>query len=91
MAYNDLFEDAAERLLDGIRTAQKLTLDAVERTARNFGAFVPRVALPLPFELPRPREIAESAFRFGERLAQTNKEFTLKLIDLLYPATSRSR
>jgi len=46
--------------------------------------------VPLPFELPRPREVAETAFRFSERLAENNKEFTLKLLDALYPAPAHS-
>ncbi len=91
MDNNEIGENAVDRLFEGIRTAQQLTLDVVERAGKTFSELIPRIDVPLPFELPRPREVAERAFRFTERLAENNKEFTLKLLDALYPAPAHSR
>jgi len=84
MDYIKTIEGAGDTLIDSIRTAQDRTVDAVERVGKVVAPYVPdysKFGIKLPFALPRPREIAESAFRFWLRLAENQKEFTLKLLD----------
>ncbi|HKM99383.1 MAG TPA: hypothetical protein VJX23_02615 [Candidatus Binataceae bacterium] len=84
MDYSNNVEKAADRLLDGIRFYQEFTLDAVERAGKTIGGLMS--AAPLP----RPREVAESAFKVWGRFAENNREFTLKLLDALYPKSEKS-
>ncbi len=84
MDYIKTLEGAGDTLIDNIRTAQDRTVDAVERVGKVVAPYVPDYAnlgIKLPVALPRPREIAESAFRFWMRLAENQREFTLKLLD----------
>lgn len=83
------FETAGDNLIDGIRTAQDLTLAAVEGVRTVVAEYVPNVkgfASPLKANQLPLREVAESTFRFWHRVAEHQKQFTLRLVDALEPA-----
>jgi hypothetical protein len=84
MDYTTGIEKVTDRLLEGIRVYQELTLAAAERAGKTFGDFAK--ASPLP----RPRTVAETAFKAWDKLAENNREFTLKLLDALYPKADKN-
>ncbi len=90
MDYIKTVEEAGDKLIEGIRAAQDYTVAAVEPVGKAVGGFVPNVG-PLPVDMPKPREVVESAFRFWQRLAENQKEFTLKLIDAIEPVVVTAR
>jgi hypothetical protein len=89
MDYINTFEKAGDDLIGRIRAAQDRTVDAIERIGKAVGGF--KVPMQLPVDLPRPREIAEPAFRFWLQLAESQKEFTLKLLDALEPCSGNGK
>ena len=90
MDYIETLENAGDEFINGIRTAQDATLTAVGRVSKAVGGFVPNVAIPLPVELPRATAVAESAFRFWQKVFENQKEFTLKLLEALEPVTPKT-
>ena len=86
MDYVKTLENAGDDLIDSIRAAQDSTLAAVERVGTPIAKFLPKVPTPLPLDLPRTRVVAEATFRFCQRLAENQKEFTLKLLDAITPS-----
>jgi len=94
MSYIKAFETAGDNLIEGIRTAQDLTLAAVEGARKAVAEYVPNVTgftSPLKTEQLPLREVTESTFRFWHRVAENQKHFALRLIDALEPANGRTK
>ena len=71
--------------------AQDFTVTLAETVVTPFARRVPDLPVPDGLRLPRPREVAEAAFAFGERLAQSQKDFALRLLEALDPAKSDAK
>jgi len=85
MDYMKSFEKAGDDLIDSLRAVQDSTVTAVEGIGSPLAKLLPSTGISLPVDLPRPRELAEATFRFWEKLAENQKEFTLKLLDAITP------
>jgi hypothetical protein len=91
MDYVKSLEKAGDDLIGSIRALQESTLTAVEGIGNPFAKLAPSEGLALPVDLPRPREVAEATFRFWEKIAENQKEFTLKLLDAITPPTKSAK
>jgi hypothetical protein len=80
-------EKAGDQLIDAIRFVQDLTASLVEAVVTPFARRVPELPLPDRLRPPRPKAVAEVAFDFVERLAQSQKEFALRIIEAFDGAT----
>jgi hypothetical protein len=84
-------EKAGDEVIAAIRVAQDFTISLAETVVTPFARRVPDLPVPDALRLPRPREVAEAAFTFGERLAQSQKDFALRLLEALDPAKSDAK
>ncbi|HEY6418802.1 MAG TPA: hypothetical protein VIX59_07360 [Candidatus Binataceae bacterium] len=91
MDYIETLDNAGDTLIEGIKTVQNFTVAAAERVGSMVSGLIPNTTMPLPVNLPEPREFAEMSFRFWQRLAENQKEFTLKLIDAFQPTTKSAK
>jgi len=91
MDYIKSFEKAGDDLIDSIRAVQDSTITAVEGIGNPLAKFIPSTGLSLPADLPQPRDLAEATFRFWEKVAENQKEFTLKLIDAITPPAKATK
>ncbi len=91
MDYIETLDNAGDTLIEGIKSVQNFTVAAAERVGSMVNGFIPSSTMPLPVNMPEPRELAEASFRFWKRLAENQKEFTLKLIDAFAPATKSTK
>jgi len=91
MDYIKTFEKAGDDLLGSIRAVQESTITAFEGIGNPFAKLIPNTGLSLPAEMPRAREVAEATFRFWEKVAENQKEFTLKFLDAIAPHTKHKK
>ncbi len=84
-------EKAGDEVINAIRVAQDLTISLAEAVVTPIAKRVPDLPVPDGLKLPRPREVAEAAFTFGERFAQSQKDFALRLLEALDPAKSDAK
>ncbi len=91
MDYVKTIEKAADDFIDNIGTAQEWAVSVVEQASKAVNGIVPRTNLQLPVELPRLRDVAESAFRVRDRWLDNQREFTLKLLDAIAPPAHRTK
>lgn len=91
MDYIKSFEKAGDDLIDSMRAVQDSTVTAVEGIGNPLAKLIPSTGFTLPVDLPRPREVAEATFRFWEKVAENQKEFTLKLLDAITPPTKPAK
>jgi hypothetical protein len=84
-------EKAGDEMINAIRVAQDLTISLAEAVVTPIAKRVPDLPVPDGLRLPRPREVAEAVFTFGERLAQSQKDFALRLLEALDPAKSDAK
>jgi hypothetical protein len=79
-------EKAGDEVIAAIRVAQDFTVSLAEAVVKPFAKRVPDLPVPDSLRLPKLREVAEATFAFGERLAQSQKDFALRLLEALDPA-----
>jgi hypothetical protein len=91
MDYIKSFEKAGDDLIGSIRAVQESTITAFEGIGTPLAKLMPSSGLSLPVDMPRPREVAEATFRFWEKVAENQKEFTLKLLDAITPASKTKK
>ena len=84
-------EKAGDEVIAAIRVAQDFAVSLAEAVVKPFAGRVPDLPVPDALRPPRPREVAEAAFTFGERLAQSQKDFALRLLEALDPAKSDAK
>ena len=84
-------EKAGDEVIAAIRVAQDLTVSLAEAVVTPIAKRVPDLPVPDALRLPRPRALAEAAFAFGERLAESQKDFALRLLEALDPAKSDAK
>ena len=84
-------EKAGYEVIAAIRVAQDFTVSLAEAVVTPLAKRVPELPVPDALQLPRPQAVAEAAFAFGERLAQSQKDFTLRLLEALNPAKSDAK
>ena len=74
-------EKAGEQLIAAIRFVQDLTVSFVEAVVSPFARRVPELPIPERLRPPRPRAVAEVGFDLAERFAQSQRDFTLRLLE----------
>ncbi len=84
-------EKAGDELIAAIRVAQDLTVSLAEAVVTPIAKRVPDMPVPEALRPPQPRALVEAAFNFGERLAQSQKDFALRLLEAFDPAKSDAK
>ena len=84
-------DNAGEALISAIRTGQNWVASFAETVGPPIARRIPAVPLPNALRPPLPRDVAESAFRFLQRLIRTQTEFTLRLLDAFDPTVNRGK
>jgi hypothetical protein len=82
-----VFTDA---VVAGVKQTQEVAFSGISLWLDFAGkAFtIPELdALPFVDQLPRPKAVVESTFGFAEELLGTQKDFALKVVDAVTPAT----
>jgi hypothetical protein len=82
-----VFTDA---VIAGVKQGQEVAFSGISLWTDVAGkAFtVPELeALPFVDQLPNPKAVVESTFAFAEALLETQKDFALKVVDAVTPAT----
>ncbi|HTY53899.1 MAG TPA: hypothetical protein VMB26_01800 [Candidatus Binataceae bacterium] len=90
MDYIKSLEKAGDDFLGSIRAVQESTITAFEGIGNPLAKLIPS-GISLPVDMPRPREVAEATFRFWEKVAENQKDFTLKFLDAITPATKTKK
>lgn len=84
-------ERAGEELNAAIRFAQDLIVSLAEAVVSPVARRIPNLPVPDALRPPRPRAVAEAWFGFAERLAQNQRDFTLRLLEAFDPAGNRPK
>jgi hypothetical protein len=82
-----VFTDA---ILAGVKQSQELAFSGISLWIDFAGkAFtLPELdSLPFVDQLPSPKDVVESSFGFAEELLGTQKDFAIKVVDAMAPAT----
>ena len=74
-------DDAGERLIAALRTAQDWAAWLAEKVGPPIVRRIPDLPLPEALRPPRPRDIAASTLGFWQELAKAQGEFTLRILD----------
>ncbi len=83
--------EMADRLLDGIRRADELAVNATSTVSQKIGGILPD-ELPGAStlrSLPRPEEFVKVYFDFVERLVKTQRTYSLDLVKAFEPITGK--
>ena len=82
----ELTETAQEQTLTAVRQSQQIVVDAVRTWADAVEKAVPAVpSVPFADELPTPRQLVESSFKFAEQLLKAQREFAEQMLDAAAP------
>ncbi len=84
-------EKAGDEVIAAIRVAQDLTVSLAEAVVSPIARRMPDLPVPDALRLPRPRAVAEAAFALSERFAQSQKDFTLRLLEAFDPAQNETK
>ncbi len=83
----EITQTAQEQTLAGIRQSQQFVVDAARTWAEAVEKAVPAVpAMPFAEELPTPKQLIESSFKFAEQLLKAQREFAEQVLDAIAPA-----
>ena len=82
-----VFTDA---VIAGVKQTQELAFSGIslwiDFAGKTFS--MPELeALPFVDQLPSPKAVVESSFGFAEELLNTQKDFAIKVVDAVAPAT----
>ncbi|MGD0074884.1 MAG: hypothetical protein ABSD31_11165 [Candidatus Binataceae bacterium] len=91
MDYIKSLEKAGDDLIGSFRAVQDSTVTALEGIGSPIAKLLPNTGIALPVDLPKPRELAEATFRFWEKVAENQKDFTLRLLDAIAPAVKTTK
>lgn len=87
-AYTDVVSKAGDRVIDTVKQAEDLTVNAVSGVTERIGGLLPTLpAIPFADQLPRPEELVKISFNFTQRLVETQKDYALALVKALEPIT----
>jgi hypothetical protein len=84
-------DDAGERLIAAVRTAQDWAAWVAEKIGPPIVRLIPDLPVPEALRLPRPRDVAASTFEFWQELGKAQSEFTLRVLDAFDPAAHRAK
>ncbi len=85
------FDDAGDRLIEAVRTAQDWAAWVAEKIGPPLARRIPDLPLPEALRPPRARDIAASTFEFWQELGKAQSEFTLRVLDAFDPAAHRPK
>lgn len=89
--YTDTVNQVTDRVLDGIRKADELAVNAASTVSQKVGGILPD-RLPGSETLrsmPRPEEFVKVYFDFVERLVKTQRTYSLDLVKAFEPITGK--
>jgi hypothetical protein len=84
-------DDAGERVIATVRTAQDWAAWVAEKVGPPLVRRIPDLPVPDALRPPRPRDVAASVFEFWQELAKAQREFTLRVLDAFDPAQHRAK
>jgi hypothetical protein len=84
-------DDAGERVIAAVRTAQDWAAWVAEKVGPPIARRIPDLPVPEALRPPRPRDVAASAFEFWQELAKAQTDFTLRVLDAFDPAQHRAK
>jgi len=89
--YNSTVNQVTDRVLDGIRKADELAVNAASTVSQKVGGILPD---ELPGAdtlrgLPKPEEFVKLYFDFVERLVKTQRTYSLDLVKAFEPITGK--
>ncbi|HEX6475778.1 MAG TPA: hypothetical protein VF005_00765 [Acidimicrobiales bacterium] len=92
MTVAEITESVQHQVLDGLKQYQDLLVEAVRGWADTVEEIVPgRPELPFANQLPRPTEVAGSAFDFAEKLLANQREFVTNVLAVAEPYVTGSQ
>jgi hypothetical protein len=91
MALLKRVEKAGDDVIAAIRFAQDLLVELAEAVVSPLARRVPELPLPDALRPPRPRAVAEVVLGLAEKLAQTQKDFLLRLLEAFDPSANRTK
>ena len=89
--YTDSVSQLTDRVLDGIRKADEMAVNATSTVSQRIGAMLPD-ELPGAStlrSLPRPDEFVKLYFDFVERFVKTQRTYSLDLVKAFEPITGK--
>jgi hypothetical protein len=86
MTVAEVTESFQHQVLEALKQYQDLLVEAVRGAAETVEEIVPvRPELPLANQLPRPTELADNLFDFGEKLLANQREFVTNVLEAAEP------
>jgi hypothetical protein len=85
--YADLTKDFGDRIVELVKPAQDITVDAVGAVSETVADLVPEV--PLPENVPSAREVVEAGFDLWQQLVGAQREYVGRLFDALSPISEK--
>jgi hypothetical protein len=84
-------DDAGERVIAAVRTAQDWAAWVAEKVGPPIVRRIPDLPVPDALRPPRARDVAASAIEFWQELAKAQSEFTLRVLDAFDPTQHKAK
>ena len=90
-AYTDTVNQVTDRVLDGIRKADEMAVNAASTVSQKIGGILPDElpAAETLRNLPRPEQFVKTYFDFIERLVKTQRTYSLDMVKAFEPITRK--
>ncbi len=81
---------AQNQVVAAIKQAQGVAISAVSQVSETIGNVLPELPrTPLFDRVPDPAEIVATSFQFAEQMLETQKAYTLELLQAISPVTGK--
>jgi len=81
---------AQDQIVATIKQAQGVAISAVSQVSESLGNVLPQLPqTSLSQRLPDPAEVVGTTFGFAEQMLQTQKAYTLELLEAVAPVTGK--
>lgn len=87
--YNDTVERLADRMIDAVRTADNLAVQAVSTASEQIGRVLPDLRGSVLERLPKPDEYVRLYFDFVERFVKTQRTYAMDVVKAMEPVTHK--
>jgi hypothetical protein len=84
-------QEVQAEILDAVRKGQEAVVDAIKHWADTIQSIAPSVpvrSLPYAGKLPKPEEVAASAYDFGKHLLAVQRSFAESVLQAIRPLMS---
>lgn len=88
--YTKLVDEAGDQVLETVKRAYGIGVDAVSTASEWAGEFIPQLPeAPYSDRIPTPRELTKVYFDFVGDLTKLQRDYALGLLDAIEPVTRK--